>query len=98
MKKVKAKYPRVPLTLYANGMAGILERMGTTGVDVVGLDWSVDMADARKRLGNKVAVQVGIGRGGGRYAEERGKEARARSACLLACLLVRGRCPPGPLP
>ena len=49
--KVKAARPGVPLVLYANGSGGLLERMGATGVDAVGLDWSVDMADARRRLG-----------------------------------------------
>lgn len=30
---------------------------GATGADVIGLDWTVDMADARQRLGSK-SVQV----------------------------------------
>ncbi len=58
MKKVKAEHPTVPITLYANGSGGLLERLGSTGVDVVGLDWTVDMADARWRLGQDVSVQV----------------------------------------
>jgi len=48
---VKRTHPTTPLTLYANGSGGLLERMATTGVDCIGLDWSVDMADGRKRLG-----------------------------------------------
>lgn len=55
---VKSTHPATPLTLYANGSGGLLERLGATGADVVGLDWTVDMADARKRLG-ATAVQVG---------------------------------------
>jgi uroporphyrinogen decarboxylase len=31
-----------------------------TGVDVVSLDWSVDMAEGRKRLGPDVAVQGNV--------------------------------------
>lgn len=54
---VKAKHPSVPLTLYANGSGGLLERLGAAGADVVGLDWTVDMADARARLG-ATSVQV----------------------------------------
>lgn len=50
---VKARHPTVPLTLYANGSGGLLERLAGTGADVIGLDWTVDMADARKRLGSK---------------------------------------------
>lgn len=51
----------MPITLYANGSGGLLERMGATGADVIGLDWTVDMADARSRLGAHQAVQVRCG-------------------------------------
>jgi len=47
---VKAARPGVPLMLYANGSGGLLERMAVTGADVIGLDWTVDMADARVRI------------------------------------------------
>lgn len=50
----------MPVTLYANGSGGLLERMSTVGADVVGLDWSVDMADGRRRLGSEVAVQGNV--------------------------------------
>jgi len=53
ISKVKAKHPTVPVTLYANGSGGLIERLGQTGADVVGLDWTVDMADARRRLGGE---------------------------------------------
>lgn len=52
---VKQTHPNTPLTLYANGSGGLLERMASTGVDCIGLDWSVDMADGRKRLGGACA-------------------------------------------
>jgi uroporphyrinogen decarboxylase len=58
IRKVKKEHPRVPITVYANGSGGLLERLGQTGADVVGLDWTVDMADARRRLGPDLAVQV----------------------------------------
>jgi len=57
---IKSEYPMVPLTLYSNGSGGLLERMGMTGADVIGLDWSVDMGDARQRLEKKVSVQGNI--------------------------------------
>lgn len=60
IESVKATHPNTPLTLYANGSGGLLERLGATGADVVGLDWTVDMADARQRLGSKQSVQVGV--------------------------------------
>ena len=58
IRKTKKEHPRVPITVYANGSGGLLERLGQTGADVVGLDWTVDMADARRRLGPDVSVQV----------------------------------------
>ena len=58
IRKTKKEHPRVPITVYANGCGGLLERLGQTGADVVGLDWTVDMADARRRLGPDVSVQV----------------------------------------
>uniref|UniRef100_A0A7S1TFJ8 Uroporphyrinogen decarboxylase n=1 Tax=Compsopogon caeruleus TaxID=31354 RepID=A0A7S1TFJ8_9RHOD len=54
---VKAKYPSVPLILYISQSSALLERMASTGVDVVSVDWTVDMEDARTRLGQKVKVQ-----------------------------------------
>ena len=60
LTQVKAVHPTVPLTLYANGSGGLLERIKTTGVDVVGIDWTVDMADARRRLGNDVSLQGNV--------------------------------------
>lgn len=60
VQQVKASHPNVPLTLYANGSGGLLERIKATGVDVVGIDWTVDMGDARRRLGNDVTLQGNI--------------------------------------
>ncbi|KAB2095668.1 hypothetical protein ES319_A01G054700v1 [Gossypium barbadense] len=57
---VQNKCPKIPLVLYINGNCGLLERMKGTGVDVIGLDWTVDMADGRKRLGNDISVQGNV--------------------------------------
>ena len=38
----------------------MLERMKETGADVIGLDWTVDMKDARQRLGPDTPVQGNI--------------------------------------
>lgn len=57
---VHATHPRTPLMVYANGSGGLLERLKGTGADVVGLDWTVDMADARRRLGADVSVQGNV--------------------------------------
>jgi uroporphyrinogen decarboxylase len=57
VRKVKQTHPDTPLILYISGSAGILERMGKSGVDIVSVDWSVDMADAKQRLGQEMKVQ-----------------------------------------
>jgi uroporphyrinogen decarboxylase len=48
---------RVPVTLFTKNGGTWLESIAATGCDAVGLDWTVDIADARKRIGDKVALQ-----------------------------------------
>jgi uroporphyrinogen decarboxylase len=60
VEQVKATHPDTPLILYINGSAGILDRMPKSGVDIVSVDWTVDMAEARQRLGPNVGVQGNI--------------------------------------
>ncbi|NER36564.1 MAG: uroporphyrinogen decarboxylase [Oscillatoria sp. SIO1A7] len=58
--KVKKTHPNTPFILYISGSAGLLERMAKSGVDIVSLDWTVDMAEARKRLGPNIGVQGNV--------------------------------------
>jgi uroporphyrinogen decarboxylase len=60
VQQVKQTHPDTPLILYINGSAGILERMAKSGVDIVSVDWTVDMAEARQRLGGNVGVQGNV--------------------------------------
>ncbi|XP_021894972.1 uroporphyrinogen decarboxylase 1, chloroplastic isoform X2 [Carica papaya] len=60
VRTVRNKCPETPIVLYINGNGGLLERMKGTGVDVIGLDWTVDMADGRKRLGSGISVQGNV--------------------------------------
>lgn len=60
VQQVKATHPDTPMILYISGSAGVLELMGQSGVDIVSVDWTVDMADARRRLGPNVGVQGNI--------------------------------------
>ncbi len=48
---------KIPVTLYTKGGAGWLEAMADTGADCIGLDWSIDIDQARARIGDKVALQ-----------------------------------------
>ncbi|MDZ8183256.1 MAG: uroporphyrinogen decarboxylase [Nostoc sp. ChiSLP02] len=56
-QQVKQTHPDTPLILLVSGSAGVLERMGKSGADIVTVDWAVDMADARARLGKQIKVQ-----------------------------------------
>lgn len=60
INETKRTHPNLPIILYASGSGGLLERMASTGADVISVDWSVDMAEARHRLGSHVAVQGNI--------------------------------------
>lgn len=60
VRLVKETHPDTPLILYISGSAGVLERMAQSGVDIVSVDWTVDMAEARQRLGKAMMVQGNI--------------------------------------
>ena len=47
----------VPRILYLNGCAAILESMAKSGADVLSIDWRIPLSDARKRVGEEVALQ-----------------------------------------
>jgi uroporphyrinogen decarboxylase len=57
VRGVKETHPDTPLILYISGSAGVLERMAQSGVDIISVDWTVDMAEARQRLGGDIGVQ-----------------------------------------
>jgi uroporphyrinogen decarboxylase len=48
---------RVPVIVFTKGGGPWLDEIADCGADVVGLDWTVDLASARSRLGGKVALQ-----------------------------------------
>jgi uroporphyrinogen decarboxylase len=48
---------KVPVILFTKGGGQWLEAMADAGADALGLDWTVDIADARRRVGHKVALQ-----------------------------------------
>ncbi|MBI5447108.1 MAG: uroporphyrinogen decarboxylase [Gammaproteobacteria bacterium] len=54
---LKALYPSLPLILYSKNGAASLEARAGTGVDALGLDWTVDIGHARQRVGQRVALQ-----------------------------------------
>jgi len=48
---------RVPVILFTKGGGAWLEAMADTGCDGLGVDWTIDIGDARRRVGDKVALQ-----------------------------------------
>ncbi len=48
---------KVPVILFTKGGGAWLEDMAATGCDALGLDWTVDIGQARARVGDKVALQ-----------------------------------------
>ncbi|GKZ00301.1 hypothetical protein MPSEU_000983000 [Mayamaea pseudoterrestris] len=63
LDKIKAAHPEIPTVVYIKHSGALIERMAATGVDVVSLDWTVDMADGRNRVeaGRKAACLSGRG-------------------------------------
>ncbi|MCX7184381.1 MAG: uroporphyrinogen decarboxylase [Nitrosospira sp.] len=48
---------RIPAVVFTKGGGLWLESIANSGCDAVGLDWTVDIAEARRRIGDKVALQ-----------------------------------------
>ncbi len=48
---------RIPVIVFVKGGAQWLEAIAACGCDVVGLDWTIDLAEARARVGDRVALQ-----------------------------------------
>ncbi|MCE0555662.1 MULTISPECIES: uroporphyrinogen decarboxylase [unclassified Motilimonas] len=48
---------KVPVTLFTKNGGMWLEDIAATGCDAVGLDWTIDIANAKARVGDKVALQ-----------------------------------------
>ena len=47
----------IPVTLFTKGGAQWLEAMTDSGCNALGLDWTIDIDEARARVGNRVALQ-----------------------------------------
>jgi len=47
----------VPRIVFGTGMGAMLEQLGETGAEVVGIDWRTSLTEARRRLGPDFALQ-----------------------------------------
>jgi uroporphyrinogen decarboxylase len=48
---------RVPVILFSKGAGGWLADVADSGCDAVGLDWTCDLGEARRQIGDRVALQ-----------------------------------------
>ena len=48
---------KIPVIAFTKGGGPWLDQVASCGADVVGLDWTVNLADARRRVGARVALQ-----------------------------------------
>ena len=48
---------RVPVVMFTKGGGLWLEDMAASGCDALGLDWTIELSEARRRVGDQVALQ-----------------------------------------
>jgi uroporphyrinogen decarboxylase len=53
----EAEGRRVPVILFTKGGSPWLRAMAETGCDALGVDWTMDLADARRQVADRVALQ-----------------------------------------
>ena len=53
----EAEGRKVPVILFTKGGGPWLEAMADAGADALGVDWMTDLGDARRRVGDRVALQ-----------------------------------------
>ncbi|MFC3816895.1 uroporphyrinogen decarboxylase [Lysobacter sp. GCM10012299] len=61
LKRIAQELPRgeekTPLILFGKGNGAYLEELAASGTEAVGVDWTVELGDAARRTGGKVALQ-----------------------------------------
>lgn len=55
--KVKKSCPNIPVVVFSKGSGFWLPELANTGCDGLGLDWTIDLASARKLVGHQVSLQ-----------------------------------------
>jgi uroporphyrinogen decarboxylase len=63
LQRIAAELPRgqgherAPLILFGKGNAPYVEELAASGAEAVGVDWTIELGDAARRTGGKVALQ-----------------------------------------
>lgn len=70
MKQIMANIHSVPVILFTKSGNAWLELMAQSGCQVIAVDWLTNLTDARKRVGNKVALQGNLNPSVLRQSEE----------------------------
>ncbi|WP_440223706.1 uroporphyrinogen decarboxylase [Dokdonella sp. MW10] len=55
--KADAATRDIPLILFSKGANGHLEGLAASGCDALGVDWTIELGEARRRVGDRVALQ-----------------------------------------
>jgi len=57
VKSLKASCPHTPILLFTKGGGQWLDAMADSGCDGLGIDWTTSLDDARREVGDRVALQ-----------------------------------------
>lgn len=57
IEKIKKAKPETPIIMYIHKSGSLLERMAQSGADIISLDWTISISDAKKRIGDKIGIQ-----------------------------------------
>ena len=69
LEHLAASVPDTPVILFTKGGGKWLENMAETGCQAIGVDWTVNIGEARKRVGNRVALQGNLNPGSLRLSD-----------------------------
>ena len=57
---IKNKHPHIPVIYYGNGASSYLEKQNNMEADMIGIDWHIDMAQARTILGKAIPISGNV--------------------------------------
>ncbi|MDE0310548.1 MAG: uroporphyrinogen decarboxylase [Acidiferrobacterales bacterium] len=57
VEELSIQTPGIPTILFTKGGGKWLENMADAGCSAIGIDWTVDIGDARRRVGDRTAIQ-----------------------------------------
>ena len=61
ISRIKQSFPETPIIIYIKQSGALLERMAASGADIVSVDWTVSLEEAKARLGPGIHVQGNVG-------------------------------------